>query len=166
MSVIFLALGFNNAHSGMLGDSGAEYPMTDWEAVPIGAVENQEQATWRGDASKVPVELYDIDDFFSFALSGLANSGSAVASEFDENLISGNVNWEFFELFSDLNHLNQSDRAAIVKWRAELTDTVNDGSRANVTNDGIKLAEPIPTAVWLLVCGVIGLVAFRRKFRR
>ena len=165
MSVIFLVLGFNNAHPGMLGDSDAEYLKSDWEAAPIGAVKNQEQATWRDDVSKVPVELYDSDEFLSFALSVPVNSGHTMASEFEENLVSGNVNWEFFELFSDLNQLSQSDRAAIVKWRAELTETVNSGSRANVTYDGIKLAEPIPTFVWLLVFGVIGLVAFRSKFK-
>ena len=165
MFLIFLALGFNNAHPGMLGDSGAEYPMTGWETAPIGAVKNQEQATWRDDVSKVPVELYDSDEFLSFAPSVPANSGHTMASEFEENIVSGNVYWEFFELFSGLNQLSQSDRAAIVKWRAELTETVNSGSRANVTYDGIKLAEPIPTFVWLLVCGVIGLVAFRRKFK-
>ena len=139
--------------------------MTGWEAAPIGAVKNQEQANRRDDHSKVPVELYDSDELLGFALSGPANSGHTMVSEFEENLVSGNVNWEFFELFSDLNQLSQSDRAAIVKWRAELTETVDSGSRANVTYDGIKLAEPIPTAVWLLVCGVIGLVAFRRKFK-
>ena len=165
MFVIFFALGFNDAHPGMLGDSGAEYPMTGWETAPIGAVKNQEQATWRDDVSKVPVELYDSDEFLSFAPSVPANSGHTMASEFEENIVSGNVNWEFFELFSGLNQLSQSDRAATVKWRAELTETVNSGFRANVTGDGIKLAGPIPTFVWLLVCGVIGLVAFRRKLK-
>lgn len=165
MFVIFFALGFNDAHPGMIGDSGSEYLLTDWQTTPKGAVKNPAQATWRDDSSKVPVELYDSDEFLSFAPSVPANSGHTMASEFEENLVSGNVNWEFFELFSDLNQLSQSDRGAIVKWRAELTDTVNNGSRANVTDDGIKLAEPIPTFVWLLVCGVIGLVAFRRKFK-
>lgn len=100
MFVIFLALGFNNAHPGMLGDSGAEYPMTSWEAAPIGAVKNQEQATWRDDVSKVPVELYDSDEFLSFAPSVPANSGHTMASEFEENLVSGNVNWSLTIVFA------------------------------------------------------------------
>jgi hypothetical protein len=35
MFVIFFALGFNDAHPGMIGDSGSEYFLTDWQTTPI-----------------------------------------------------------------------------------------------------------------------------------
>ena len=109
-------------------------------------------------------EAADAQSLFKGVQAGL---GGTVGSESTDTVVSGDFSGNIFELFLDSSRFSRSDRAAIAEWRAEQTETENSGSdsSAGVSDDGIKLAGPLRDTIWLLVCGLIGFVALRRKFK-